>query len=231
MVGAFCDRQSTKSLAAGLGGAFTVYEYDRRGRGDSGEAGPYSVGAEVGDLAAMIEAAGGSAFVYGHSSGAALALEAAAAGLPIRKLAVYEPPYTGVATQEFQVQLAALAAAGRHSEAAETMLRLMGTPGPVVDQMKVGPYWPRMASFAPTLAYELACCSGGTVLAERLARISVDALALAGGASGPWAEPAVRAVAAATPGAEVLVVEGQGHGVADEAIIPVLLRFFLAPPA
>jgi len=92
VVGAFCDRSSTKGLAAGLGTHFSVYEYDRRGRGDSGDTATYSVEGEVDDLAAVVGAAGGSAFVFGHSSGAALALEAAARGVPIRGLAVYEPP-------------------------------------------------------------------------------------------------------------------------------------------
>ena len=93
IVGALCDRSSTESLAAGLDPRFTVYEYDRRGRGDSDENGPYSIEREVEDLATLIEAAGGSAFVFGHSSGAALALEAAARGIPMHGLVVYEPPY------------------------------------------------------------------------------------------------------------------------------------------
>jgi pimeloyl-ACP methyl ester carboxylesterase len=87
VVGAFSDRSPTKTLAAGLGPQFTVYEYDRRGRGDSGDTAPYSIEGEVGDLAAVVQAAGGSAFVFGHSSGAALALEAAARGVPVRRLA------------------------------------------------------------------------------------------------------------------------------------------------
>ena len=118
VIGAFCDRSSTRSLASGLGATFTVYEYDRRGRGDSGEVTPYSIEREVDDLAAVIAAAGGSAFVFGHSSEAALALEAAGSGVPIRRLAVYEPPYTEGSTYAFAARLAEMATAGRTFDAA-----------------------------------------------------------------------------------------------------------------
>ena len=123
VVGAFSDRASTKTLASGLGPTFTVYEYDRRGRGDSREAGPYSIQREVDDFAAVIAAAGGSAFAFGHSSGGALVLEAAATGVPLRALAVYEPPYTEGPSQEFAARLADMAAAGRKSD------RRRGLPG------------------------------------------------------------------------------------------------------
>src|SRR6266853_2457474 len=94
VVGAFSDRSSTKTLALQLGSQFTVYEYDRRGRGDSGDTAAYSIEREVDDLAAVAAAAGGPPFVFGHSSGGALALEAAARGVPVRRLAIHEPPYT-----------------------------------------------------------------------------------------------------------------------------------------
>ena len=93
--GAFCDRTSGASLAAGLRRRFTVYRMDRRGRGDSGDTPPWSIEREVQDLAAVVGAARVAPFVYGHSSGAALALEAAAAGVPMRRLVAYEPPYVG----------------------------------------------------------------------------------------------------------------------------------------
>src|SRR5438105_3950516 len=150
VVGAFSDRSSTTSLATRLRSTFTVYEYDRRGRGDSGEAGPYAVEHKVEDLAAVIAAAGGSACAFGHSSGGALVLEAAASGVPLRRLAVYEPPYTEGPSHEFAARLADLAAAGRKSDAVEAFLALMGTPAGVLKQMKAGPYWERMESFAQT---------------------------------------------------------------------------------
>lgn len=128
VVGAFCDRSSTKTLAARLGSAFTVYQYDRRGRGDSGEASPYSVEREVDDLAAVIGAAGGPAFAFGHYSGGALVLEAAASGVPIRRLAVYEPPHTEGPSYEFAGQLEQMAADGRDSDATTGMPRWTGWP-------------------------------------------------------------------------------------------------------
>jgi pimeloyl-ACP methyl ester carboxylesterase len=93
ITGGLTDRTVTRSVAAELAPRFTVYAYDRRGRGSSGDTAPYSAEREVEDLAAVIGAAGGPALVFGHSSGAVLALEAAARGLAITKLAAYEPPY------------------------------------------------------------------------------------------------------------------------------------------
>jgi pimeloyl-ACP methyl ester carboxylesterase len=226
VVGAFSDRSSTKTLAAGLGSAFTVYEYDRRGRGDSGEAGPYSIQREVDDLAAVIGAAGGSAYVFGHSSGGALALEAAAAGVPVRALAVHEPPYTEGPTQEFAARLAAMVAAGRESDATAAFLALMGTPAGVIEQMKTGPHWAHMESFANTLAYEVGLCNEGSVPVDRLAKISVPTLALAGSVSPAWARDAAHAIAEVVPNGQARVLEGQGHGVADDVLIPVLMDFF-----
>jgi pimeloyl-ACP methyl ester carboxylesterase len=226
VVGAFSDRSSTRKLASGLGSSFTIYEYDRRGRGDSGEAGPYSIQREVEDLAAVIQAAGGTAYAFGHSSGGALVLEAAAAGVPIRALAVHEPPYTEGPTREFAARLAAMATDGRKSDAVEAFLALMGTPAAALEQMKAAPQWGYMESFAGTLAYEVGLCNGGAVPVERLARISAPTLALAGGASPAWARAAAEAIAAAAPNSQARVLEGQGHRVADEVLIPVLTDFF-----
>ena len=226
VVGAFCDRSSTKSLAAGLGSSFTVYEYDRRGRGDSDEKGPYSIEAEVEDLAALVKVAGGSAFAFGHSSGAALVLEAATRGVLVPRLAVYEPPYAEGTTVEFAAQLAELVASGRRAEAAERFLALVGTPPEVLAQITAGPYWPHMQSFANTLPYEVTLCNGGSPPVDRLAQITARTLALAGGASPDWAREGARTIAATVPGAEQRVLEGEGHGASDEVIIPVLTEFF-----
>lgn len=227
VVGAFNDRSSTRALASGLASVFTVYAYDRRGRGDSGDTQPYAIEREVEDLAAVIEAAGGQAFVFGHSSGAALALEAAARGIPIRRLAVYEPPYREGPTDEFAAQLAKLAADGRASDAAEAFLRLLGTPDAILEQMKSAPYWGHMTSFAHTLAYEVWLCNNGSVPADRLAKISVPTLALAGGESPAWAQEGARAIVAAVPRGRARVLEGQSHGVADDVLIPILTAFFV----
>jgi len=228
VVGAFCDRSSPASLAATLGSAFTVYSYDRRGRGDSGDRPPYAVEREVEDLAAVVAAAGGPAFVFGHSSGAALALEAAAAGVPMTKVAAYEPPYTGgdFPPAGFAAELAALAAGGQRGAAAEQFLRSTGAPAEAVAGMRSSPYWPRMESLAHTLPYDITLCNGGVVPADRLAGVQVPVLALAGGKSPEWARTAVEEIAAVTPDGRSQVLDGQDHGPADEALAPVLTKFF-----
>ena len=192
--GAFCDRKSFRSLAACLEPDFTVYLYDRRGRGDSSDAGAYAVEREVEDLEAVVSAAGGAAYVFGHSSGAALALEAAAAGVDIRRLAAYEPPYAGEGgpTPELADDLRRLAASGHRDEAAALFLRTTGAPPQVIDMIKAGPDWPGMLAIAHTLPYDVTLCNGGVAPVDRLAKIPARTLALAGGASAGWAAEAAR---------------------------------------
>lgn len=229
VVGAFCDRTSTRSLAGGLSDRFTVFEYDRRGRGDSSDTAPYSVDREVEDLAAVIAAAGGSAFVFGHSSGAALALEAASGGANLRALAVYEPPYTEAPSAELEQQLSSLIDSGQPSRAAQCFLSVTGMPAEAIAGMTKTPYWPRMCALAPTLVYDLRLCNGGFAPVDRLPMITVPTLALAGGASPSWARAAAQAVVSAVPGARQRVFDGQDHVVADEVLIPELITFFSDP--
>lgn len=231
--GAFNDRASTRPLAGALGSHFTVYAYDRRGRGDSSEAGPYAIERETEDLAAVLDAAalhsaGTPAFVYGHSSGACIALEAAARGVPMRALAVYEPPYATGTTREFATELSELAAAGHASEVAERFLRHTGVPAPVLAEMKEAPYWERMTTFAGTLPYD-AILSSAEVPAG-LPGVGFPVLALAGGASPAWAAGTAAAVGGAVPGAASRVLPDQAHAVAHDVLIPVLTEFFLAVP-
>jgi pimeloyl-ACP methyl ester carboxylesterase len=232
VVGAFCDRSTTAQLAALLADSFTVVEYDRRGRGSSGDAAEYSIQDEVDDLAAVIAATGGSALVYGHSSGAALALEAAARGVPITGLAVYEPPYTADEdgtgrSDDLLEQVRGRIDAGDPDGAAALFLGSVGAPPEVVAMMQQGPGWAHMRALAPPLVYDLTLSNGGEVPSERLATIGVPALALSGGDSPEWAARAGAAVAAAVPGARHLVVDGQTHAVAHEAIAPILAAHFL----
>jgi pimeloyl-ACP methyl ester carboxylesterase len=226
--GAFCDRKSFRSLAALLEPDLTVYLYDRRGRGDSSDTDTYAVEREVEDLAAVVSATGGAASVFGHSSGAALALEAAAARVDIRALAAYEPPYTGEggATPELADELRRLAASGRREDAATLFLRTTGAPPQVIDMIKAGPDWPGMLAIAHTLSYDITLCNGGVAPVDRLAKIPARTLALAGGASAGWAAEAARTVAATVPDASMQVLAGQGHGAADDVLAPVLREFF-----
>jgi pimeloyl-ACP methyl ester carboxylesterase len=233
VTGAFCDRSSSVTLAEVLAADFTVHRYDRRGRGDSGDTPPYAPEREVEDLAAVIEAAGGGAYVFGHSSGAVLSLEAAAAGLPIRKLAVYEPPYIvddtrSVPPDDFLEQLTELIAADRRGDAAERFLtEAAQMPAEVVGMIKSSPGWAHMEALAPSLLADVALCGPGNVLpTERISSIPIETLVMDGGNSPDWMRHAAEAVAAAVPDSQHLTVEGQDHGVADDVVSPLLIKFF-----
>ncbi len=231
VVGAFCDRSTPRALAELLHGDFAVFTYDRRGRGASGDTPPYSVEREIEDLDAVISETGAAPFVFGHSSGAVLALEAAARGLPMSKLVVYEPPYivddTRARPDELGERVSALIASGHRSVA----MKLFLTEGPEVPPgaiaaMEASPGWSHMEAMAHTLPYDLAICGDQFIPRGRLANIQVPTLALSGGESPDWARNAVDAVAAAIPRAQHASLDGQTHGVADDVIAPVLVHFF-----
>lgn len=225
VAGAFCDRQSKKKLSAGLADRFTVFEYDRRGRGDSGPLANDSVEREIEDFAVLVAETGESPFVFGDSSGGALAIDAAAAGVGVRKIAVFEVPFTEGPTLAFANELSGLVSSGDFGEAAARFLMLMGTPPDVVEGMKQGPYWSHMEAFAATLPADVRLCNDGRVPQERLAQVTVPLLAMAGSA-GPWAAAVANAIAAAATHGEVRVLEGYGHDVPEDALIPVLKSFF-----
>ncbi|WP_037303255.1 alpha/beta fold hydrolase [Amycolatopsis orientalis] len=226
--GAFNDRTTVAGLAATLATDFTAIAYDRRGRGDSGAGAVYSVEREVEDLAALIDHVGGAAAVFGHSSGAVLALEAAARGVAMTSLAVYEPPYVvddsrpKPAADIFD-RVRALIADGNRDDAAELFLvEAAATPAEVVKGMRDDPFWAWFTGLAHTLPYDLALCGPGNVLpAARFAKITVPTLVMDGGESDTWMRAAARAVAEAVPGARHVTVEGQDHGVLHQ---PDVLR-------
>jgi pimeloyl-ACP methyl ester carboxylesterase len=232
VVGAFCDRSTSERLATMLAPKFTVLRYDRRGRGSSGDSPPYAVEREIEDLQAVVAAAGAPAFLFGHSSGGALALEAVIAGLPVTRLVAYEPPYivegTRVRPERLAERVSQLLDADKRSEAAELFL-IEGPESPpeVVTRMKGAPMWPRFEALAHTLPYDLAIVGDQRVPTARLATIDVPTLVLSGGASPRWARAAVEAVASAVPHSQHLVLEGQTHNAADDVVAPVLTSFFL----
>lgn len=158
--GGSVDRSANAPLAAVLAPHFTVFNYDRRGRGDSGDTTPYSVEREVEDIRALIVEAGGSAFVYGTSSGAALALEAASRGLPIAKLALWEPPFIGDDSRPRPPADTArifteMVSAGRRGDAVEYFLaKVVGLPAEFVAEARKAPWWPAQEALAHTLAYD-----------------------------------------------------------------------------
>ncbi|HEY7928344.1 MAG TPA: alpha/beta hydrolase [Candidatus Dormibacteraeota bacterium] len=226
--GALSGRATGAPLAALLDGDFTVYRYDRRGRGESDDADAYAVEREVEDLDAVIATAGGGAFVFGHSSGAALSLETAAAGASVGGLVLHEPPYVpGAGTShETADELAALVAAGRRDEAVERFLRNTGMPVEIVEQAKAGPGWPAMLGLAHTLPYDVRMCNLGTLPLERLSRVSCPVLATAGSLSPGWALATVQAIAGAVPDGEWRLLDGQAHGVAPDLLASILRERF-----
>jgi pimeloyl-ACP methyl ester carboxylesterase len=230
VTGAFCDHTSPAALVAALATSWTVFAYDRRGRGASGNTPPYSVDREIDDLAAVLAATGERPAVYGHSSGARLALDGAATGLPMSRLAVYEPPFRLGPPSPSAITLPArveqLLEQGDPSAAAALHLRESGTPEHVIDFMQQAPWWPRMAQFAPTLPYDEAICGDLTVPTERLERIPVPTLVLGGANSDPEWLKALSAAAEAIPDSDYGVLDGQDHVPADDVLEPVLTRFF-----
>ncbi|MBF8192197.1 alpha/beta hydrolase [Nonomuraea sp. K274] len=234
--GAFTDRAhpTLAAVAGTLAPWFTVLNYDRRGRGGSGDTPPYAVEREIEDLAALIEAAGRSAMVFGGSSGAALALEAAVRIPAITKLAVWEPPYhvddgAPPLPLDLAARLTALVEAGRRGEAVERFMAAAGVPDAAVAAMRADPSWPHVEKVAHTLAYEAAVLGPGNALpAARLAAVTQPTLVLNGRDSPRWMTNAGLAVTAAVPGATRRVLDDQAHNVAPEALVPELLEFFVA---
>jgi pimeloyl-ACP methyl ester carboxylesterase len=232
--GAMCSRAfgPSEATAAGLSGDFTVYRYDRRGRGDSTDTKPHAVAREVEDLAAVISEAGGSASVYGISSGAGLALEAAASGAPITRLVLFEPPYTaegGDVTQQREEtrRMEELLNAGRNGDAVELFFSWVGMPSGAVAQMRTSPTWPALEAMAPTIAYDNAAMGDGTVPHELAGRIRLPTLVIAGSLSSKELRHAAKTVAEAIPGARYRDLEGQSHAASPETLVPLLREFLL----
>lgn len=226
----------TAQLAALLAPRFAVMHYDRRGRGDSGDTAPYAPEREIEDLDALIAEAGGSAFVFGMSSGAALALEAATHGLAITKLALYEPSFVVDGSrpprpEDFLMQLTELISLGRRSDAVEYFLtKAVDVPVEVVAQMRNAPVWPAFEAVAHTLPYDGAIMadtmSGSPLPLKRWAAVTVPTLVMDGGASPVWMRHAAQALADVLPHAQRRTLEGQMHDVAPDVLAPVLEAFF-----
>lgn len=217
---------------------FTVYHYDRRGRGDSTDntgTPSASLQREIDDIEALINEAGGSAFLLGISSGAALAFEASLAlGSKVKKLAMYEAPYNDdddarQAWRKFRQELDQAVAEDRRGDAVSLFMMLMGMPPEQLDEMRQYPMWPMFEAIAPTIAYDGAAIGeDGAVPAERAARLTIPALIMDGSESFPFMHVSAAALAEAIPNAQHRTLEGQVHEVEPEAIGPVLVEFFTA---
>ena len=225
------DRTANTPLARLLASRFTVFNYDRRGRGASGNARPYSLDGEYEDVGAVLEAAGGRANVFGSSSGGVVALEAAARGLPIERLAIWEPPFVVDDSRppppaDYAAQVESMVAAGRRGDALELFFTgAVDLPVEMVAQIRQAPFWSDMESMAHTLVYDAAVMGDFTLPAGRFAGVNVPTLVIDGGTT-PWMTSAAEAVASVLPAATRRTLTGQPHNVDPSAIAPVLAEFF-----
>ncbi|WP_020671037.1 alpha/beta fold hydrolase [Amycolatopsis nigrescens] len=239
--GGLDDGSENEALVPELARNFTVFNYARRGRGDSGDTLPYAVAREIEDIDALISEAGGSAHLFGASSGGALALEAAAAGLAVDRIAVYEVPYmdNDVAAEQWSEYVGRLTAAladGQRGDALELFMRLAGSSDEDIAGARASSFWPSLEALAPTLAYDAACLGDGRPPVTRLATITQPALVATGGIPDPqlgglqpgFFDAAADAIAAALPTAERRIIEGQTH-VADPKVLAGVLEQFFTP--
>ncbi len=243
VTGAIARRTDAARLAASLSPNFTVISYDRRGRGESGDTPPYAVEREVEDLDALITEAGGAAFVFGHSSGAVLALEAARL-LPTRitKLALYEPPFIiddsrPPVPEGSARHLAHLVSSGRRGEAVEYFMTQVGTPTEAIAQMRQAPVWSGFEAVAHTLAYDMTIVEdterGAPSPLRKWATVTVPTLVMDGTVflgreeNHAFLRHGAQALTSILPHAQHRILEGQDHGPADDVLAPALVEFFL----
>ncbi len=230
--GGSVDRSSNAGLAEQLATDFTVFNYDRRGRGPSGDTQPYEIEREIEDIDAVIGAAGGSAGLYGTSSGAALALLATAAGSPVTKLALWEPPYIVDDSRPRPPADTAriyrdLVAQDRRGDAVEYfMAKVVGMPEEFVASARSQPWWPWQEALAHTLAYDAEIMGDYSLPVDKITSVKVPTLVLVGAASFDFFGPTAKALVEAIPNAEVKTLEGQEHNVDPTVLAPVLAEFF-----
>lgn len=230
--GALCSRAfgPTCNIAELLKAHFTVYTYDRRGRGASGDTQPYAKAREVEDVVALIDAAGGAAFVFGQSSGAALALEVAASGARIPKLAIYEPPFMvddpRYGDVDHAPNLHALVAADDRGGAVKYFMRMVNVPTPVIFMMQLmRGMWHKLKAVAHTLPYDMAVM-GNWQIPARFATLSTPTLAMNGGKTQTRLKRAVEQLVELLPNVRRQVLPGQTHNVSAAVLVPALVAYF-----
>ena len=234
--GALCSRSFGPSpkLVPLLAHRFTVYAYDRRGRGQSGDTQPYSPAREVEDIAALIGAAGGSACLLGLSSGGALSLEAAASGLPVTKVVAYEPPYVDDSGQRggaaYEGQLKRLLAEGNRSGAVKYFMKdMVGVPAPIVVVMRLMPWiWRKLEAVAHTLPYDAAVMTAFRIPRARFASIGVPVLVMNGTKTDARLREAAQTIVNVIPAARYRELAGQTHNVKPDVLTPAAVEFLIA---
>ena len=235
--GALCYRESgpMRGLAKELASHFTVVAYDRRGRGQSSDTEPYAIEREVEDLEAIMNHLGGSAYVFGISSGAALALEAANRDRSIRKLALYEAPFIVDGTRDplpadFLDRLKAFVAANQRADAVRMFMKFVGVPGIFVALMRFLPAWSKLTGIAHTLPYDITLVkeheTGQPLRASRWPSATMPTLVADGTKSPAWMRNAMRQLADVLPDATYRSLERQTHMVSPKVLAPALVEFF-----
>jgi pimeloyl-ACP methyl ester carboxylesterase len=238
--GAMCSRSfgPMPKLVPLLARRFDVISFDRRGRGESGDRAPYAIEREVEDLAALVTAAGGGASIFGISSGAALAIRAAASGLAVRKLVLYEPPFVVPGAPpplppDRQAEIEQMVADGRRGDAVKAFMRMVGVPGIFLPIMRIMPgVWSKLTAAANTLPHDFAALGHSAAgkplpadISQAMAAIKVPTLVGVGSKSPPWMQHAVQSVAGAIAGAEMRVLDGQTHNLSAKAADEMIARF------
>ncbi len=233
VLGALNSRKSGAKLAKLLAPHLTIINYDRRGRGNSTDTAPYTPEREVEDIVALIDGIGEPVYLYGHSSGAAIVLQAATK-LPkqIKKIAIYEAPYSiddgaRKAAEEYDKQLKKLLASGDTGDAVALFIGHVGVSEKQIAAIQRMPMWKGLVAMAPTLAYDSDILGEGHSLpTDLLADITTSALVMHGGRGTPSMHDAAQTISKAIPKAQFLTVEGQDHGVSPKALAPILIEFF-----
>lgn len=218
-------------LAGQLAENFTVIFYDRRGRGESTDTKPYAKEREIEDIEAIANEVGGSVYLFGSSSGAALALLAAEKLGPgkVAKLALYEPPYGSATEQEYAEEKAKvneLVRGGKPGDAVAYFLEKRGTPPDKMEGMKKSPEWSGMVRIGHTLVYDFEVMGDGTIPADIAKNIAVPTLVMDGEKSFDFVHATADALGGIIPGAARKTLEGQSHNASPEVLAPVLLAFF-----
>lgn len=230
--GALSDRKAyEKGWTDMLAKNFTVIIYDRRGRGESTNTKPYATEREIEDIEALIDLAGGSAYLFGSSSGAALALRAAEKLGPekVTKLALYEPPYESATKKEFakqKIKVNELVEDGKPADAITFFMESIGTPPEALEGMKKSPEWNSMVRIGHTLVYDFEVLGDGTVPVDVAKNITIPTLVMNGEKSFGFMAGTADAVGKSIPGALRKTLKGQMHNPSPESVVPVLLEFF-----
>lgn len=234
--GATMARSGFFEVAQLLSPKLTVYNYDRRGRGDSSNTQPFALDREIEDIEALIDEAGGTAYLYGISSGACLAmLGAAKLGDKVQKLAMYEAPWDDSETaaevwKTYRTNLDKAIAEDRRGDAVILFMKLVGVPDNAIEGMKGSPMWPGLEAVAPTLRYDAAEMGDDrSVPVDTAAKVTASTLVMDGGASlqtFPFMSTSAEKLAKAIPNSERKTIEGQSHDVDSKVLAPILIEFF-----